>query len=1281
MPTPLRRRMRLARRGLVYGVAVVLVLVAVLLGAVSQVLPLVERHPERVAAWLSGKAGRPVAFDGMRTAWTRRGPLLELENLRIGEPGEALEVGDAEMLVSVYAGLLPGQALSELRLRGLSLRLERDAQGRWHVRGLPGQQRSAEEVFGMLESLGELQVIDGRLRLLAPGLGIDAEVPRIQLRLQVDHDTVRAAVRAWPQDSAKPVNATLSLERRGGGGRAYVGADEVDLAEWSPLLRAFGVAVASGHGRAEAWARLSGSRIVEVTARCDLAAVSLVEVAGHAGTPVTIDQADALVRWQLVEGGWRFDAPRLALDTGGARHSFDGLQVAGGRRHGLAAERIDLAPLVPVLALSPRVPVPLREWLRSARPRMTLRDVELAGEVGGAMRFAADVEGFGFEVVGDAPALSGLGGHLRGDASGFAFVPDDHAPVLFDWPSGFGVEHRVRLQGTLAGWRGPTGWELATPGLRVDGGSFGTDLRGGLAWQGDGSRPRIDVAARIDTARVTVAKGFWVRHRMPAPAVEWLDNALVDGTVRDGRAVLSGDLDDWPFLAQDGLFEARARIEEGVVAFQPGWPALEGFEADVRFAGDGFSATGSGELEGLRVARVEAGIDHYQGGRLAVDADARGDAGALLDVLRASPLRTHAGDTLDHLSARGDARVDFGLRLPLVAGQPMQLGGRVDLAGAVLGDSRWNLRFEHVSGRGRFDRNGFQTDGLSVVHEGQPGTLSLRAGEGHVQDAGHAFEGRLEATLDARDLLARAPDLAWLAPHVNGRSPWRIGVDVPQGQGAGSGVRLTLDSALVGTAFELPEPMRKPAGEALPVQVDTSLPWGTGDVSVGFGDRLALRARSTGGRSGVRVVLGAGRVDEAPPAQGLRVSGHAERLDAIDWIAFSRGGGDGALSLAGVDVTAGQLHLLGGRFPDTRLQVSTGGDGQWNVVATGDALNGRLAVPRGERALISGHFERVYWMPQPKGAVPPAGSAVGSDATPAAAGGTTPGVVAGQTFDPAAVPPLDFEVDALRIKQADLGRASFRSRPEGDGMRIETLTTEAPLHAIDVDGLWRGQGQYARTRMSASVRSADFGALFEGLGLGGRTEGGEGTLRLDASWPGSPADFSAKALEGRLAVDAQDGALLEVEPGAGRVLGLLSVAQLPRRLMLDFGDLFSKGFAYNRVDGGIVFAAGRAHSDALRIDGPAADIDLRGSADLRAETFDQTIEVRPKAGNLLTAVGAIAGGPVGAAIGAAANAVLEKPLGDITAKTYHVTGPWKSPHVEVVTREVRRASDAPVPSG
>src|SRR5690606_35833189 len=108
MSPTLRHSLRRVRRGAWYAVAIVLVVMALVAGTVSQVLlPWAERHPERIEAWLSARAERSVRFDHVETQWTRRGPLLRLDGMRIGDGADAVPIGAAEVLVSQYAGLLP----------------------------------------------------------------------------------------------------------------------------------------------------------------------------------------------------------------------------------------------------------------------------------------------------------------------------------------------------------------------------------------------------------------------------------------------------------------------------------------------------------------------------------------------------------------------------------------------------------------------------------------------------------------------------------------------------------------------------------------------------------------------------------------------------------------------------------------------------------------------------------------------------------------------------------------------------------------------------------------------------------------------------------------------------------------------------------------------------------------------------------------------------------------------------------------------------------------------
>lgn len=1292
MPTPLRRRWRLARRAAGYAAAMLLVLVALVLGVANQLLPLAERHPDRIAGWLSERTGQPIAFDSVATQWTRRGPLLRLDGLRVGAGGGAIAIGEAEMLVSLYAGMLPDTPFSELRLRGLSLTLERSDDGRWQLHGLPGQRQGADPLR-TLQGLGELQVIGGRLAVIAPSLGINARLPRVDLRLRVGGDRVRAGMRAWMRPGTAPLNAMLDFDRERGDGQAYVGARQVDLAVWSPLLQLTGVRAERGRGRAEAWVQLRGHRIAVVTFDALLDAVRLRGAPRpDAQGAMRIDHRDfarlqARARWRVADGVWRLDAPILRIGAGRNAQTLDGLVLAGGRRYALLARRIDAGPLFALLALSDRLTPALREWLVAARPAALLRDVEIAGVRGGRLRANGRIEAAAFAPVGRAPGLRGIGGSLRGDDAGFSFVFDPRSPVQVDWPRSFQVRHKIALRGGVSGWRDGMGWRVATSGLRIDGEDYGADLRGGVRFQDDGTRPWIDLAAQLDDMALSTARKFWIRDRMPPATIRWLDAALLSGRVRDGRVLIAGDLDDWPFAAPagdrsggavDGVFAATARIQDAVVRFNPDWPAAQQVDAQVSFRGDGVSATGKGVLAGVGISRFNAAIASFADAELKLQAQSGGDASALLALLRRSPLQKQQGETLATLSAGGPAAATLDLVLPLQrGGGPLQLGGTVELRGAKLGESRWKLAFADVRGSAVYDQRGFSAEGLRAIHGGQPGRLTLRAGDGHVRDRSQAFEAELEAVLSADLLLDRVPQLAWLKSRVQGRSPWTIAVAIPKSAQAGPNARtagtsrLQLRSTLVGTTLDLPAPLRKPAGTALATAVDTSLPLGQGEIAVAFGQRLALRARSAQGQTGVRAVLGTDRVAEAPPLSGLIASGRTDLLDAIDWATLTRGSRDrsagsqgSGLSLRQIDISADRLQLLGASFPNIRVRAVPADTGT-AVRLDGAGLAGSLLLPRAEGATLAGKLQRLHWRVA-KPTTPPPQKA-----------NTTVTAGNGDTADPAAIPPLNLTVDDLRFGDARLGAATLRTRPVPGGLRIEQLQAHAPQQQIDVGGDWLGRGAAARTRLEVDLASDDLGALLAGLGFGGRIAGGNGKARFNAAWPGSPAAFKLESLDGSLTLAARNGRLVQIEPGAGRVLGLLSLTELPRRLTLDFRDFFAKGFSFNRIEGDVRFDGGTARSENLVIEGPAAQIRIRGSADLRAQTYDQTIEVQPRTGNLLTVAGAIAGGPVGAAIGAAANMMLRKPLGQMAAKTYRVTGPWKEPRVDVVEREHGRIPPKP----
>jgi len=1294
MTKPARPRLRRTRRVAGYGALVLLILFATLVGIANRMLPLVERHPDRIAAWLTERVGQPVAFTRAHAEWTRRGPLFTLDGLRVGAPGEELQIGRAQLQVAMYSGVLPGRPLTELKIKDLALRLEQGADRRWRLVGLPGERRG--DPLETLEGFGELQIEKARLAIAAPRYDLNLVLPRVDLRIRVGERTLRAGASIWANAGSAPMRVAADLRREDYEGTLWAGGEAMRLSDWSPLLAATGVRVRAGDAKLGVWAKLSDARVDRITVDTDIAGLELASadaLARSDGTarPVrtAFERLEATARWELVGNRWQLQAPRLRFRRDGTDATLDGLRLDGGNVLRLGAGKVDLAPLAALLALSPQVPAKLRAWLDASKPRATLHEVALQRDKAGGLRGQVRLSDLAMDPVGTLPGVSGLGAALRFDGVG-GIARLSSAPIVFDWPAGFGKPLDAHLDGSIGWWRDEAGWKLGGSGLRVAGQDFSADVRLGVELQ-HGSLPRVDLAADLGPASFDTARKFWIRHKMPPATIHWLDTALVQGRVEHGRVVLAGDLDDWPFRNHEGVFDARAQIRDATLKFSPDWPAGEHLDLDAVFNGPGFSVTGRGELMGNHVASLTGGIAEFHKPLLSLAIQADGRAEDLRTLLLASPLEKAYGTHLRALTARGDAQVDLALDLPL-GHEPVgtkRIEGDLHLRDAFLADSRWDVALEHVDGSTHFTDHGFATQALAVRFEQQPAVFDLKIGAPFTGDARLAGLATLRANLPPHALVRRYPGLDWLEPQMQGSSEWDVQVRIPAAVPGkpDAPAQLRVASDLRGTELLLPAPLAKPAGDALALELTAPLPVEQGEVALRLGDVLQMRALLPK-NAPMRAALQFGGAAPAPPAQGMVVHGNVGKLDAAGWIAFSASG-EGTSSLREVDVQARELTLFDRPFADTHLRLQRNA-GMTKLGLDGAALQGSVDIPSDTTRAVQGQFARMWWASAAKpgeaaagdSTAPslPAASNAPTAAAPAAAPEPAPGSPAmsvaptaaaanASSTDPTRVPSLRFTIDDLRLGAAQLGRAELSTTRTASGMRIEKFSTHAKSLSMDAAGEWVRTPGGSRSNLKLDFKADSLGQMLDALGFKGMVDGGKTKATLAGSWPGSPGSFSLAVLSGTLHADIGEGRLLDVEPGgSGRMLGLMSLAEIPRRLTLDFSDFFAKGFAFNTARGDFTFNDGVARTDNLRLDGPAAEIRVGGSADLRRETYDQRVEVLPKAGGVLPALGFLVGGPAGAAVGAVAQGVFNKPLKQTTRVVYRITGPWKKPEVEVVER-------------
>jgi len=227
-------------------------------------------------------------------------------------------------------------------------------------------------------------------------------------------------------------------------------------------------------------------------------------------------------------------------------------------------------------------------------------------------------------------------------------------------------------------------------------------------------------------------------------------------------------------------------------------------------------------------------------------------------------------------------------------------------------------------------------------------------------------------------------------------------------------------------------------------------------------------------------------------------------------------------------------------------------------------------------------------------------------------------------------------------------------------------------------GLWR-TGAGANTSLSVDVEASDVGRMLERFGQPGLVKGGNAKAQASVSWNGDPTTIDYASLTGRVEVHAADGQFLEIDPGVGKLVSLMSLQMLPRRITLDFRDVFSKGFKWERIDATAQISRGVLDTQDFRMRGSAADVVLKGQADLARETQDLRVRVTPKLGDTAaTVVGVI--NPVAGIVTFLGQRVLKDPLGQMFAFEYGITGSWADPKVAKLSPTATTAAPTP-PAG
>jgi uncharacterized protein (TIGR02099 family) len=1229
-------------------------LAALVLAVRFWVLPDIERYREDIVAAMSRGIGLPVRVGAIHAGWLGLRPHIGLSDVRIydAQGREALVLPSIENVIA-WRSLARGELrLHSVVIEGPRVAVRRDAAGELFVAGLKIEKGEGGGGFGAWLLAQEEIAIRGAeiewrdelrgappltlssldLRLVNSGatlaLGLKARIPAelgssIEARAVLQGDELQAAV--------------LS-------GRVFLQLGYTDLAAWRAWLD-YPWNVREGQGALRIWASVEKGALTQGTADVALAGVRM-SLADEL-SPLELLSVQGRVHGRVLPDGVELSGRGLALVVeNGPEIPRTDFQIvwrpqAGGA---VAASVVDLEALGHLAGALP-LPPQLSEAIEELAPRGRLADsrLEWSGPFDAPVQLSARLRftDLALRPRERIPGFSGLSGSLETTREKGRLSLSSRKSVL-ELPGVF-PEPQIPLDSLS----GQLEWERAGGGLAVriasltftnehaSGNVYGSYVHRG---EGPGSIDLSGVLSRADARHV----GRYLPSILPPAPRAWLADGILGGEASDVRVRVRGDLRQFPFIdPATGQFQVTARVEKGVLQYAKDWPRIEDIVGELNFERDRMEIVGrSGSILGAQLSNVRVAMPSLRGPErhVLVSGQADGPSAEFLKFLQSSPLRETAGGFTADMKAAGRGKLRLKLDLPLAELAKSRVTGDYEFGANQVTVVPWLPPVEAASGRLAF------TDASFTLHDVRGRFLGGGVAISGGTRSGRGVEvfARGDASFEATRAIAD-PDLRDhpLRNYLSGTFGYSVTVREQNGA-----ARVTFESPLRGLESRLPAPFAKRPAETLPLRVEV-IPAARGErdrvsVSLGTVARAELQRRRQGGAMATQrtaVWLNPGREPiRLPERPGTLVYGSVASFDLDAWLPLLGNEGGGAASASSpisLDLKFGSLDAFGRRLGNVALRASAEAAG-WSANVNADELAGDVAY----RA-----------RPQPRVIARLAHFTVPAD---------TPGAKPRPAIRPTDLPALDLVVDEFAFRGKRLGRVELLASRAGENWRIERAAMANPDASLTARGLWTASP--SRTEVQFELEAGNAGGLLERVGQPGMVKGGRTRLQGSLAWQGDPASLDLATLGGEVQMQAENGQFLEIEPGLGKLIGLMSLQALPRRITLDFRDVFSKGFQFDRIASSAQIESGALRLKEFRMRGSAAEVEMSGEADLAHETQNLRVRILPSLSDS-AALGIGIVNPVAGVAAVIAQRLLKNPLGHIFAFDYTVTGSWSDPKV------------------
>ena len=1266
----------------VYTIGICVLLVATLATTVRILLPDIGTYRSEIEAWVSNYMNLPVVIHTINADWNGWTPVLYLEQIDLlnsagTEP--IIYFDKATIGIDLYASLFRRQIIPEqLVITGLDINVTRLKGGSIDIEGINvGSYQSGDKSD---DELGNWFLNQNRIEIQQANinwLDIELDQPTIQLnnvslvlrsdgnRLQLEGSTRLPSEYGNDMNfSIDVIGDVLSSEWSA---EVFLEANDILPGNWYKQYWPEKLTLSGGNASITLWTTLRNTKIYSFHGKLEYNDLGISINDSHVLNITSLTSEFRGV--QENDENWLFDIyleEFISQDNAWPNTdlSLRATNLSEPKNINLELDfnYINLDDLSRFVVLLPNLATNITEYVDNH---------QISGELlDGVIKYTANAHpedqfnfNFSFKGVNTEfsriePRISGLSGMITGTIEkGQIKFTSDKALVQH-----FKGNDTLTINGIVD-------WEVMAEKVSISSdllSLFNDEINAQLSGQFILSKENSFVDAMLDVSANDIQRFIkYMPYTSRFRTRDWIERSIPTGTLSSLNLLLRGELDKFPYDNNDGQFLANARFINADLTYSQQFPSIENISADMSIHGRKMQIIAdSGNIFDSTLSTAKASIPNILiiKKNLSIKGQINGQTKDLKSFIQNSPLNKDLllSKVNDSLAPSGAMQLDLGLEIPIRnPDQKLSVNGHLSLLDASVYSTISKLELTDINGDIDFTDGSVAVNDMKAKFDGNDVTLSIDGSKNSSENpVTLTLAGVGDQEFIAKQLDAYFPKLTNISPiikeRLSGTTGWEASIAYNQYTGKTELSRLLqVRSNMIGMAIDLPEPLAKKDYESMNLELTKELNSNNGQkTSLTVGDINADFIFSKNAPSNlerVNILFGESELN-LPDRPGIYFAGSLENLNASDWVKLIPNKlnltNKSDKLLVSANILVNKLEYLGQTFNETFIIADNTNKG-WHASVNSPDIQGTFTLAN----LADGDNHIIVDLEVLK---------IRKNSTESKT-----------ITNPALLPSMLVKVHSFKYNEMDLGTLNITAVPTNNGLLIEDLSLNKEQLGIRATGKWNNN-RYTGNASSffIKVHTDEFNQLLDTFGFShDYIANAETNMTIEANWPGSPTNFALQKLNGTFNFEMNKGSLLNIQPSAGRLFGLLSLQALPRRLELDFSDLFGTGMAFDTISGTFNVKDGNAYTDNLTMKGPSVDIEIRGRTGLADQDYDQMAVITPQISDSIAVASGFLG-PVGIVFGTVlyfgSNMIepLQDSINKIMKVEYSIRGSWNDPLVE-----------------